>query len=355
MCGVINATARMGKCIRSLGYRQVSLASPEGKQVRAPLGLPVTVFRGHEFHWSSIELHQEYPPLYRQDNSGNNVRAAGDAGVVCGNVRAGYIHLYWGKGRYQELPEGTVTRITAKNGTKNTDKQNLIDKNATNSGQSESDTPDRGTPEMQNTVILLNGPSSAGKSTLARALQAQLQAVGEKSLLFSVDQLLQTLPPGQAGRDCLRDAVETTGLPLLEVFHAAVAAAARTCSIPGTTAGSMSGTVSGTTIIVDHVIGENPAWIHDLYKRLEGIAVLPVQVSCPLDALHAREMTRHDRHPDWSNAERQANSIHLPLPGQNGYREIWLDTGRTSPEACAACVLSVLQHFQPDEQGASHA
>lgn len=86
MCGVIDATARMGERVRSLGYREVTM--PGG----APFGLEGNRFRGHEFHWSEIELHRDYPPLY-------TVRGAdgtASVGVVVGNVRAGYIHVYWG-------------------------------------------------------------------------------------------------------------------------------------------------------------------------------------------------------------------------------------------------------------------
>lgn len=86
MCGVIDATARMGGRIRSLGYREVSL--PGG----APFGLERNSFRGHEFHWSTIELHRDYAPLYAL-SAGDSLE---NAGVVFRNVRAGYVHLYWG-------------------------------------------------------------------------------------------------------------------------------------------------------------------------------------------------------------------------------------------------------------------
>ncbi len=91
MCGVFHATATMGKGIRSLGYRQVQLLC------EAPLGLAKNVYRGHEFHWSDIVHHEEYAPLYTvslKDSTHN-------AGAIYKNVRAGYIHLYWGIGCYE--------------------------------------------------------------------------------------------------------------------------------------------------------------------------------------------------------------------------------------------------------------
>lgn len=86
MCGVIDATARMGERVRSLGYREVTM--PGG----APFGLERNCFRGHEFHWSEIELHREYPPLHIV----HGIAGTEQSGVVAGNVRASYIHVYWG-------------------------------------------------------------------------------------------------------------------------------------------------------------------------------------------------------------------------------------------------------------------
>ncbi|MCL2887672.1 MAG: cobyrinate a,c-diamide synthase [Betaproteobacteria bacterium] len=86
MCGVIEATARMGDRIRSLGYREVTLLGG------APFALKRDRFRGHEFHWSDITLHRDYAPLYAVWTRAG----LENAGVVSGNIRAGYIHLYWG-------------------------------------------------------------------------------------------------------------------------------------------------------------------------------------------------------------------------------------------------------------------
>ncbi len=92
MCGVIHATATMGKGIRSLGYRQAQLLC------EAPFTLTQSTYRGHEFHWSDIEHHEEYPPLYSVEIQGKTQAL----GAVYNNVKAGYIHLYWGIGSYEK-------------------------------------------------------------------------------------------------------------------------------------------------------------------------------------------------------------------------------------------------------------
>ncbi len=92
MCGVLNATASMGKGIRSLGYRQATLLTD------APFGLAQKTYRGHEFHWSDIEHHENYAPLYSVEIQGKTH----NVGAVHANVKASYIHLYWGLGAYEK-------------------------------------------------------------------------------------------------------------------------------------------------------------------------------------------------------------------------------------------------------------
>lgn len=168
-------------------------------------------------------------------------------------------------------------------------------------------------------VILLNGPSSAGKSTLARALQELLlRERGRHSLVLAVDALLRAAP---GGRESVLAALAHTGLPLIETFHAAVAAAA----------------AAGAWVIVDHVVGENPHWVADLLRRLEGVPVLTVRVDCAADELRRREERRADRLPDWPHAARQARHIHACFPAR-----LRVDTTRTAPGDCAARILEAL-------------
>ena len=297
MCGVLAATAHMEGRLRSLGYREVDLLA------EAPFGLPCRRLRGHEFHWSRIELHRPYAPLYTvHSQQGQQPR-----GVVHGNVRAGYIHLYWGT----DTPAADAAPAA----------------------------PDRAAPchaapaspctspaGAGGQVILLNGPSSAGKSSLSRALQALLlEEHGQHSLVLSMDQLLRAATGGQ---ESVLAALDKTGLPLIETFHAAIAAAAR----------------AGAWVIADHVIGESPRWVDDLFHRLHGLPVLAVQVECAPQELRRRELHRRDRSPDWPHAARQARQIHAALRA-----DVRVDTTRTTPRQCAACVLAVLlaRHTPP--------
>ena len=267
MCGVIDGTARMGEKLRSLGYREAVM------ETGAPFGLPFTRIRGHEFHWSRIELNRPYPPLYTvTDKNGNKSRE----GVADGNVKAGYIHLYWGT----ETP----------------------------------DHPQEPQPGLGR-VILLNGASSAGKSTLARTLHRLME---EDSMIFSMDEYLAM---SRGRHENALDAVRETGLPFIESFHAAIAEAAR----------------KGALVIVDHVIGESRAWVQDLLNRLSGIPRALIKVDCREDILLERERNRTDRTPDPAHAERQYGSIHQNFP-----HDFSIDTSEATPRECAQKLMEQL-------------
>lgn len=302
MCGVLEATARMGGRLRSLGYREVTMLSG------APFGLERRTFRGHEFHWSEIESRRAYPPLYTvRDRSGERPE-----GVAVGHVRAGYIHLYWGDAESPSLPPAGLPCEAAVPAPESLERGEGSGKR-----HGPSCFPSRLHEAARPRVILLNGPSSAGKTTLAKALQARLHAArGLDCMALSIDHFVR------AGGGAHESVIAAqAGLPIVETFHAAVAAAAR----------------GGAWVIADHVIGEDPGWIADLMARLDGIPVLSVQVTCEREELRLRESRRTDRSPDWAHAERQARTIHAPLPNQMA-----VDTTRSGPDDCAARILAAL-------------
>ncbi len=84
MCGVINGIARMGKKMRSLGYRSIELLADT---IFYDKSSEENQFRGHEFHWSDIELFEKYAPLALV----NGV----EQGLSYKNVRASYLHFYF--------------------------------------------------------------------------------------------------------------------------------------------------------------------------------------------------------------------------------------------------------------------
>jgi chloramphenicol 3-O phosphotransferase len=137
-------------------------------------------------------------------------------------------------------------------------------------------------------IIVLNGAGSAGKSLIAKALQA---IAAEPFLHVAMDDFLDMLPEVYMDhRDGLRfEPIEENGKPavavkvgpaarrLLRGMRRAIAALAR----------------AGNNVIVDDVM-LNDDWA-DYAACLSGFDVKLVGVFAPLEVLEARELERGDR------------------------------------------------------------
>ena len=127
-------------------------------------------------------------------------------------------------------------------------------------------------------LILLNGASSSGKTTLARALQ---RALVEPFFYFSSDQLVAAgvLPDVDRTASEGPRAWRTIRPRFFDGFHRATAALA----------------AAGNALIVEHVI-EYRTWYDDLLELLQDCDVFYVGVECPLPELERRERERGDRY-----------------------------------------------------------
>jgi len=124
-------------------------------------------------------------------------------------------------------------------------------------------------------IILLNGASSSGKSTLAAALQ---DALDEPFWHYSIDHLIaaKILPSariksGEFPWPSLR-------AQFFEGFHRTLPALAG----------------AGNNLIIEHIV-ETQAWMTRLLVLLAGHDVFFVGLHCPLDELERRERARGDR------------------------------------------------------------
>ena len=145
-------------------------------------------------------------------------------------------------------------------------------------------------------VIVLNGTSSAGKSTLASALQAGLADVGECWIVMGLDDFFGKLPwawvtygdhvgahADQGIAFTMVDGgverrVGPVGERMLAAYRGSVAAVAR----------------AGINVIVDEVLlsaADLKAW----QVQLDGLEVMWVAVTADLDVVEQRERDRDDR------------------------------------------------------------
>jgi chloramphenicol 3-O phosphotransferase len=146
------------------------------------------------------------------------------------------------------------------------------------------------------TVVVLNGTSSSGKTSLAQEFQ-ELRAVrGECWVVFGIDEYLAKLPlqwvdvdtwqgPFGAHGICLeRDGddahfrIGPVGRRLLAAFRGSVAQVAR----------------QGLNVVVDNVTIDGNSW-DEWCAALDGIPSVWVAVRCNVDVAERRELDRGDR------------------------------------------------------------
>lgn len=159
-------------------------------------------------------------------------------------------------------------------------------------------------------VIVLNGPSSSGKSSLAQALQRRFV---QPHLHVTLDAFRAMEPPGYF------EAVQPEQLALR------VAALCR--ALNATTAEYAR---HGLNVLLDHVL---PAvgWKY-LAEDLVEFSVFLVGVHCSLPELQARELCRQDRPAGL--AASQFSAIH-----RDTEYDFSVDTSESSVEECATAVV----------------
>jgi chloramphenicol 3-O phosphotransferase len=174
-------------------------------------------------------------------------------------------------------------------------------------------------------IVLLNGTSSAGKTSLAKALQRRwpgpLLAVGIDTVVFALPGRWLD-PPGwhevfvyTGAGDDLEITPGPLGDRLVAGLHRSVAALAG----------------QGFDVVVDHVLLSR-SWVEDAATALAGHPVLSVGVRCPLAEVVRREAARKDR------TLGQARAQFEPVHRWPGY-DLELDTSQADPDTCAEHVL----------------
>jgi chloramphenicol 3-O phosphotransferase len=164
-------------------------------------------------------------------------------------------------------------------------------------------------------IILLNGASSAGKTTLAKEIQRQLD---EPFLHVCSDQLVDMLP---ARRDETSPFAWWTNMRprFFAGFHRCIAALAD----------------AGNDLVVDHIV-ELPAWRTELDELLAPRHdVFFVGVHCDLDELDRRELARGDRRPGEGRTHVEDDEIHAFMDYDHE-----VDTTSSDPTTLAAEILA---------------
>jgi chloramphenicol 3-O phosphotransferase len=193
-------------------------------------------------------------------------------------------------------------------------------------------------------IFLVNGPSSAGKTTLCRALQA---AIAEPYLVVGFDDFVfMSAPRYYRGADTRRqgetDAFTALGAEMVNTSppDAPPKVTARFGPVFRRLLDSMAPAVralvdGGNPVIFDHVLHDK-AMHESCLKAFAGLDVFTVGVTCPIEILEARERARGDR--VLGRARGLVDVVH----GFLNY-DVTVDTGSMTPTACVATILAALE------------
>ena len=165
---------------------------------------------------------------------------------------------------------------------------------------------DYGVKLMKN-IILLNGPSSAGKSTLSKELKKQLGDADMEAVIISIDDYMITDPKETIYEDDIYEIMPAMCRDIKEY------------------------TGRGKIVIVDHAITSERIYDMFLDAAKEGKA-LTVKVYCDLEILRQRERARGDRCPGSAEA-----SLKYLWP-KDGY-DLCIDNGKVSAVENAEKIL----------------
>jgi chloramphenicol 3-O phosphotransferase len=196
-------------------------------------------------------------------------------------------------------------------------------------------------------LILVNGPSSAGKTTLCRALQA---AIENPYLVVGFDDFIfMSGPRYYRGADTKEqrepDALTALGVEMVQTSlpGAPISVTARFGPVFRRILDAMAPAVRtlidhGNPVIFDHVLHDQ-AMLESFVKASAGLNIFTIGVTCPLDVLEMRERARGDR--VLGRARGLAEVVHSFFS-----YDVVVDTGVTSTEACVQVVLGALARTQ---------
>lgn len=175
-------------------------------------------------------------------------------------------------------------------------------------------------------VIVLNGASSSGKTSILNQLQGLLV---EPYLNVGIDKFIWMLPKRYLDRplwdDVLGLATESgaMGSRLFSSMHKVIQLLS----------------LEGMNVVADHVMVE-PEWVGECARLFSPLPAYFVGVQCPLEVLIQREFARKDR--TLGQAEAQ-----FPLVHKDMIYDLVVDTSLLSIEECALKIKEYIDLREP--------
>jgi chloramphenicol 3-O phosphotransferase len=183
---------------------------------------------------------------------------------------------------------------------------------------------DRG--KLYGKIIILNGTSSSGKTSIVQALR---EILDEPYLDAGIDKFIWMLPERYLDRPLwdevlgLATQAGSVGYRLISGMHQAIAALSRT----------------GNNVLADHVLVE-PRWLQECATLFSELPAFLVAVHCPMEVLEQRQRARKNR--TWGQASAQFSLVHA-----YGIYDLEVDTSISSAKECALQIKARLQDGHP--------
>ena len=190
---------------------------------------------------------------------------------------------------------------------------------------------------MTGRIIFLNGSSSAGKTTLAHALQ---DALDEPWFHMALDQFRDGMPGRWRGMNAPPDTPGYDGLNVVPVKqNDAMLTEVRFGAVGQSMLIGMHRAIavfadSGNNVIIDDLL-LNTHILQDYLQVLANYWVLFVAVRCPLEVVNSRELARPGRFPGTAQSHYKAVHAH-------DCYDLEVDTSLDSPIDCVDKVLRYL-------------
>ena len=191
-------------------------------------------------------------------------------------------------------------------------------------------------------IILLNGSSSAGKTTLAITLQ---QLLPDPWHHIALDQFRDGMGGRYRGLNSPAGTPGARGLNVVPVAHGNERVTEVRFGdlgkqvLRGMRRAIAAFAAEGNNVIIDDLMFE-PAFLFDYVEVLAGFDVLFVGVRCPIDVVNAREAKRPGRFPGTATS-------HFDVVHNHCVYDIEVDTGVATPRQCAEQIIARLNAREP--------
>ncbi len=189
-------------------------------------------------------------------------------------------------------------------------------------------------PQLKSgTIIILNGPSAAGKSTLQKEVQ---KAMNELYLTVGVDGFFDAIlphdfPDGQSyvGGEFVRGIATTVDAEGHQVITLNIGKAGRRV-VTGMHNAFAAYAAAGNSVVIDYILYEKE-WLPELVHALKDYKVYFIGITIPLEVLEEREQARGTS--PVGHARSHYDTVHA-----HGMYDLEVDTSKMSAQEAAQII-----------------